>query len=287
VVSYAVVPLVAHGSTLGTLWLGSASRERRYEAGDVELGALLEILGARAALALDNARLYAEVREAHEHELRTTQLEVRLTEARLEALRSQLNPHFLFNALNTIAMLVRRQANPDALRGIVGLSQLLRQVLDRREAALVGLGEELALVEHYLAIEQLRFRDRLQVRMEVAPEALGARVPSLLLQPLVENAVRHGIGARQEAGWVRIVGRREGDRLRLEVRDSGPGFPPGWESRSPLGLGLANTRERLLNLYARDHRLELGNAPSGGAVVTVTIPFQAVPEEAAPGARNG
>jgi LytS/YehU family sensor histidine kinase len=277
VLSSAVVPLVAHGSALGTLWLGSASRDRRYQAGDVELCGLLEILGARAALALDNARLYAEVRQTHAHELRTTQLEARLAATRLEALRAQLNPHFLFNALNTIAMLVRRQANSDALRGIVGLSQLLRQVLDRRDAAEVGLGEELALVEHYLAIEQLRYRDRLGVRMEVAPEALEARVPSLLLQPLVENAVRHGIGARHDAGWIRIAGCRQGDRLRLEVRDSGPGFLPGWEARSPQGLGLANTRERLLSLYGRDSRLDLGNAPSGGAVVAVTIPFHLAP----------
>jgi LytS/YehU family sensor histidine kinase len=286
VVSYAVVPLVARGSALGTVWLGSASPDRRYEAADVEFCALLEILGARAAVALDNARLYAEVREAHEHELRASQLEVRLTEARLEALRAQLNPHFLFNALNTIAMLVRRQANPEALRGIVGLSQLLRQVLDRRDAAEVGLGEELALVEHYLAIEQLRYRDRLEVRMDVAPEALEARVPSLLLQPLVENAVRHGIGPRNDAGWIRIAGRRLRDRLRVEVQDNGPGFPPGWEARSQRGLGLTNTRERLLSLYARNHRLELGNAPSGGALVAVTIPFHTVPAAAGPRARH-
>jgi LytS/YehU family sensor histidine kinase len=273
VVSCAVVPLVARGGVLGTLWLGSASPGRRYDSGDVELCALLEILGARAALALDNARLYAEVHQAHEHELRASQLEARLTAARLEALRAQLNPHFLFNALNTIAMLVRREANADALRGIVGLSQLLRQMLDRRDAAEVVLGEELALVEHYLAIEQLRYRDRLEVRMDVAPEALGACVPSLLLQPLVENAVRHGIGSRNEAGWIRIVGRRRADRLRLEVRDNGPGFPPGWDPRSARGVGLTNTRERLLSLYAGDQQFELANAPSGGAVVAVTIPF--------------
>jgi GAF domain-containing protein len=278
VVSYAVVPLVARGRALGALWLGSASPRRRYRPDDVELCALLEILGARAALALDNARLYSELREAHEHELRTSQLEVRLTEARLEALRAQLNPHFLFNALNTIAMLVRREANADALRGIVGLSQLLRQVLDRREAAEVGLGEELALVEHYLAIEQLRYRERLQVEIEVKPETLEARVPSLLLQPLVENAVRHGVGARNQAGHVRIAGRRLGDRLRLEVRDDGPGFPPGWTPRSGRGLGLANTRERLLGLYAGNQRLELGNAPGGGALVAVTIPFRIRPD---------
>jgi len=170
-------------------------------------------------------------------------------------------------------MLVRRQANPDALRGIVGLSQLLRQVLDRRDAAEVGLGEELALVEHYLAIEQLRFRDRLEVRVDVAPEVLTARVPSLILQPLVENAVRHGIGSRNEAGWIRVAGRRQADRLRLEVRDNGPGFPSGRATRSGRGLGLANTRERLRGLYGDRQRLELSNGPDGGAVVVVTIPF--------------
>jgi sensor histidine kinase YesM len=175
-------------------------------------------------------------------------------------------------------MLVRRQANAEALRGIVGLSQLLRQVLDRRGAPEVSLGEELALVEHYLAIEQLRYPDRLGVRMTVADEVLDAQVPSLLLQPLVENAVRHGIGRRSERGWIRIAGLRADRWLTLEVRDDGPGFPDGWNPATSAGIGLANTRERLQRLYGRRHRLDLRNGEDGGAVVAVTLPFHTAPE---------
>jgi LytS/YehU family sensor histidine kinase len=276
--SYAVLPLVARGSALGALLLVSSVSGRRYDTADHALAELLEMFAARVALALDNVRLYEEVRRAHRQELRTAQLEGQLVQARLEALRAQLNPHFLFNALNTIAMLVRRQANAEALRGIVGLSQLLRQVLDRRGAPEVSLGEELALVEHYLAIEQLRYPDRLGVRMTVADEVLDAQVPSLLLQPLVENAVRHGIGRRSERGWIRIAGLRADRWLTLEVRDDGPGFPDGWNPATSAGIGLANTRERLQRLYGRRHRLDLRNGEDGGAVVAVTLPFHTAPE---------
>jgi LytS/YehU family sensor histidine kinase len=238
--------------------------------------------GARAALALDNARLHAELRRAHDAELRASRLESQLAQARLEALRAQLNPHFLFNALHTIAMLVRREANADALRGIVGLSQLLRQVLDRRAAPEVSLGEELALVEHFLAIEQLRYPDRLRVRIRVEPGVLEAQVPNLLLQPLVENAVRHGVGRRRDAGIVEIVARRRRDALALEVRDDGPGLPDGWRPEDGCGLGLANTRERLQRLYGARHRFEVRNDTNGGVQALVRIPFHLAPSAGRP-----
>jgi LytS/YehU family sensor histidine kinase len=272
--SYAVVPLIARGASLGALVLTNHASGRRFDRRDHALAELLELFGARAALALDNARLHTELRRAHDAELRATRLEAQLIQARLEALRAQLNPHFLFNALNTIAMLVRRQANAEALRGIVGLSQLLRQVLDRRAAAEVSLGEELALVEHFLAIEQLRYPDRLRVRIRVDRGVLEAQVPNLLLQPLVENAVRHGIGRRRGAGIVEIVVHRRGDALTLQVRDDGPGLPDGWCPEEGFGLGLANTRERLQRLYGPDHRFELCNDARGGAQALVQIPFR-------------
>jgi LytS/YehU family sensor histidine kinase len=271
--SYAVVPLVVHGASLGALILTNEASGRRLDQRDHALAELLETFGARAALALDNARLHAELRRAHEAELRASRLEAQLIQARLEALRAQLNPHFLFNALNTIAMLVRRQANAEALRGIVGLSQLLRQVLDRRAAPEVSLGEELALVEHFLAIEQLRYPDRLRVRIQVDPDVLEAQVPNLLLQPLVENAVRHGIGRREDAGIVEIVARRRRGALTLQVWDDGPGLPDGWRPEADFGLGLANTRERLQRLYGRRHRFELRNDARGGVRALVRIPF--------------
>jgi LytS/YehU family sensor histidine kinase len=271
--SYAVVPLVARGASLGALILTSEASGRRFDPRDHALAELLELFGARAALALDSARLHTELRRAHDAELRASRLEAQLIQARLEALRAQLNPHFLFNALNTIAMLVRRQANAEALRGIVGLSQLLRQVLDRRAAPEVSLGEELALVEHFLAIEQLRYPDRIQVRIRLDRGVLEAQVPNLLLQPLVENAVRHGIGRRRGAGVVEIVARRRRDALTLEVRDDGPGLPEGWRPEEDYGVGLANTRERLERLYGPHHRFELRNDTRGGAQAVVRIPF--------------
>ena len=272
--SYAVLPLIARGTTLGTILVATSSSGRGYSEGDVSFRELLELFAGRAALALDNARLYTEVRLAHDRDLRTSQLESQLMQARLEALRAQLNPHFLFNALNTIAMLVRRQANTDALQGIVGLSQLLRQVLDRHGEPEVTLGEELALVQHYLTVEELRFQDRLGVSVSVPPEVLDARVPSLILQPLVENAVRHGVSRRGVAGQIAISGRRHNGTLRLEVRDNGPGFPEGWDPAKSAGIGLANTRERLHRLYGATHRFKARNGPQGGAVVSVTIPFR-------------
>jgi len=271
--SYAVVPLVARGASLGALILRNWASGRRFDPRDHALAELLEIFGARAALAIDNARLHTELRRAHDAELRASRLEAQLMQARLEALRAQLNPHFLFNALNTIAMLVRRQANAEALRGIVGLSQLLRQVLDRRAAPEVSLGEELALVEHFLAIEQLRYPERLRVRIRVDSGVLEAQVPNLLLQPLVENAVRHGVGGRNDAGFVEIAARRRRDTLTLTVRDDGPGLPDGWRPEEGFGLGLANTRERLQRLYGPHHRFEIGNDRRGGARALVRIPF--------------
>ena len=201
---------------------------------------------------------------------------------RLDALRAQLNPHFLFNALNTIAMLVRRQANQDALHGIVNLSDLLRRSLTTHTALQVPLRAELPLLESYVAIEQLRFRDRLQVRLEIAPDTLDALVPSLLLQPLVENSIKHGVAQRSEAGTIEVRSRREDETLVLEVCDDGPGFAPGWDPASSGGVGLANTRERLERLYGSAPRFEARNRDGSGAVVVVRIPFQTTPSESRP-----
>jgi LytS/YehU family sensor histidine kinase len=271
-VSYAVLPLVARGELLGAMSLMTSVSGRRLDSGELTL---LELFAARAALAIDNARLYTEALEARERAVRTSQLEAQVVHARLDALRAQLNPHFLFNALNTVAMLVRRKANADALKAVVSLSEVLRQALAGGGAQQVALREELSLVDHYLRVEQLRFRDRLRVSVEVEPDTLDASVPSLVLQPLVENAVRHGVARRGEGGCVEIAGRREKGTLVLQVRDDGPGFPRGWDPVRGGRVGLANTRERLQRLYGSAFRLETSNAPSGGAVVTVEIPYRA------------
>jgi NO-binding membrane sensor protein with MHYT domain/GAF domain-containing protein len=268
--SYAVVPLVARGGLLGAVSLIMSTSNRRLREADVTL---IELLGARAGLAIDNARLFTEARDAHDQAIRASRLEGQLMQARLEALRAQLNPHFLFNALNTVAMLVRRGANEDALRAVVSLSEVLRRALAGQSAQEVSLREELALVEHYLQIEQLRFRDRLTVDVAVEPQALEASVPGFVLQPLVENAVGHGVARHAGSGRIEISGRRETGRLVLEVRDNGPGFPEGWEVVASGRVGLANTRERLSRLYGGACRFEARNAPEGGALVTIEIPF--------------
>ena len=195
-------------------------------------------------------------------------------ESRFDSLRAQLNPHFLFNALNTIAMLVRRGAREDAIRGIVGLAQLLRQALREGSAAEVPLRAELELVRHYLEIERLRLRERLWTHVDAAPDVLDALVPSLILQPLVENAVRHGIARRVESGRIDIICRRHDGGLLLEVCDEGPGFPAGWSLATSQGIGLANTRERLQHLYGPAHRFEAENAPGRGTVVRAVIPLR-------------
>ena len=239
------------------------------------------VLGGYSALEY-HRRYRAKELVAARHAVRAAQLESQMSEARLAMLRMELNPHFLFNALNAIAGLVRRHENADAVRMLALLGDLLRQTLAGRDAAEVPLDEELALLGRYLELEQLRFRDRLVVEVDVADAVRHAAVPPLLLQPLVENAVRHGIARRPGAGLVRVQARRTDDWLELRVRDSGTGFPAGAAPRE--GVGLSNTRARLDQLYGARGELHLANAAGGGAEVLVRLPFHElappVPEHA-------
>ena len=206
-------------------------------------------------------------------------LEQQLADARLAALRMQLNPHFLFNTLHAVSALVER--DPAGVRTIIArLSALLRRVLDGGDRHEVPLRDELALVRDYLAIQSVRLGDRLTVTEDVDDDARDALVPALVLQPLVENAVGHGIGAMEGAGRLTISARREGALLVLGVRDTGPGPPEDADPPGPAGgfgasagLGLANTRERLHALYGGEAHLSLSRVPSGGALAVVTLPF--------------
>jgi LytS/YehU family sensor histidine kinase len=204
--------------------------------------------------------------------LRAGRLEAQLAGARLEALSARLRPHFLYNTLNTISTLVLEDPKAANVM-IVRLSELLRQAFDRAEATEVALAEELRLLAHYVAIQEQRFGDRLRVTCHVEPGAELARVPALLLQPLVENAVSHGLAAHAagRSVSVHVDARRQGRRLRLVVRDDGPGFEPR-EAREKA-VGLAGTRARLLEAYGAHQTLELSNAPGGGAVVAIELPF--------------
>lgn len=210
-------------------------------------------------------------RRLRAQEMTAARLEAQLARSQLEALRVQLHPHFLFNTLNAISMMARKGETDGAVRMLAGLSDLLRLALASVGKAEVPLRLELDFLERYLALQQIRFSDRLQVRMHISPEALDARVPSLVLQPLAENAVRHGLSPRNEGGLLEIGAARDGEDLVLSVRDTGVGLAPESERRG--GMGLQNVRARLAVLYPDAHRFTLENHPGGGTLATVSIPF--------------
>jgi sensor histidine kinase YesM len=205
-------------------------------------------------------------------ELRATQLETQLAQAQLQALKMQLHPHFLFNTLHAISALVDDDVK-GARRMIARLSELLRLTLDNAGQQEVSLRQELDALERYLEIEQIRFQDRLTVRLEVAPETLDASVPNLVLQPIVENAIRYAIAPRSSAGRIEIRAERRDGMIELQVIDDGPGLQPGAEEFKE-GIGLANTRARLRRLYGDEHRIEIKDADEGGLAVKLSIPFR-------------
>jgi two-component system, LytTR family, sensor kinase len=206
-----------------------------------------------------------------EHQLKASRLETQLAEAQLQALKMQLHPHFLFNTLHAISALVHKDVEA-ADRMIARLSDLLRITLDSVGVQEISLKQELEFLTRYLEIEQTRFQDRLSVDIDIDPDALDARVPNLILQPLVENAIRHGVATRSAAGRIRVRARRDEHVLRLEVSDDGPGLSNGLVKE---GVGLANTRARLEQLYGSAHRLDFTNAEGGGLTVDLAIPFRA------------
>ena len=212
-----------------------------------------------------------------DRELQASRLEAQLALAHLEVLKTQLHPHFLFNALNAISSLMHSDVDA-ADRMISKLSDLLRLSLDNDHRLQVPLRDEIEFLNRYLAIEQIRFRDRLDVEMDIDQDCWAAMVPRLILQPLVENSIRHGISMLSAAGRIAVRARLEGERLRLEVWDDGPGLPQG---NQPMreGVGLANTRARLEQTYGEDHRFELFNADTGGLTVHIEMPFEAARHE--------
>jgi signal transduction histidine kinase len=210
-------------------------------------------------------------RKYRERELRTMELEKQLAQAKLQALQMQLNPHFLFNTLHSISSLMHQDV--EAADGMITrLSDLLRTALDSSDTQEVTLRQELEFLQRYLEIEQTRFGRRLTVKTDVAPDTLDARVPNLILQPLVENAIRHGIEPHAKPGRVELRSQREAGTLVLEVCDNGAGL----RKDEPAGerVGLSNTRARLRTLYGDAHGFELRDAPGGGLLVRLIIPFR-------------
>ncbi|MGE3492216.1 MAG: sensor histidine kinase [Vicinamibacterales bacterium] len=210
--------------------------------------------------------------QARAKELNAAQLETRLVEAQLHTLQRQMQPHFLFNTLNTISALMHRDVDAaDAM--IARLSDLLRMSLQRTGVQEVDLKEELDFLSKYLEIEQTRFRDRLSVVFDIQADTLDAMVPNLLLQPLVENAIKHGIGPRPTPGQIVIRSRRVGAMLELDVQDNGVGLSAARLTDFNRGVGLSNTRSRLDHLYGSLHRFEFRQPAEGGLLVLIAIPM--------------
>ena len=210
--------------------------------------------------------------EAQERELQVARLSDQLSSARFAALQAQLNPHFLFNSLNTIAVLVRDNDREGAVRIVEHLSEVLRRTLSRHRANEVTLGEELELVRQYVAIEQARFSDRLRPEFRIPDALLSAAVPSFALQHLVENAIRHGIARDTDAGLLIVSATRAGDSLEITVVDDGPGIDPA--APVPPGHGIENTRERVGALYGEKASLEIVRRAEGGTIATLRVPYR-------------
>jgi two-component system LytT family sensor kinase len=275
-------PLFFQGARYGFAWLGwtlSFTAQAPAEFLPIFRKSFVGLFGASVVfytgtvLAWHAATYYREGKDRH---LKAVELESMLRKAQLQALRSQLNPHFLFNTLHSIAELVHENP-PLAERMLLRLSELLRSVLHAPPTLELPLADELDFIKAYLEIEQMRLGDRLHVTWDIAPEAQSARVPSLILQPLVENAIQHGIAATREGGTLTIRARKNDHIVELQVSDDGPGLVT--KANGPLpGVGLANTRDRLARLYGEQQQFEL--VDDHGVTVTLRLPYSAETESA-------
>jgi two-component system, LytTR family, sensor kinase len=203
----------------------------------------------------------------------TARLNEELSKAQLAALRRQMEPHFMFNALNSIAGLVRDHRNDAAVSMIVGLSEFLRRASADSHRSQVTLAEEVEYLQRYVDIQKVRFGERLRVSVDIPADLLDAQVPSLLLQPLVENAIKHGVAKRVVGGSVRVTGARKDGRVYLSVYNDGPSFPKDWETTG-AGVGLANLRTRLQILHGKASELQMRSAGADGVEVVVTVPLK-------------
>jgi anti-sigma regulatory factor (Ser/Thr protein kinase) len=213
-------------------------------------------------------------RKYREREFQASRLEAQLAQAQLDSLRMQLHPHFLFNTLNSIVGLVRDNKNGAAVNMLVGLSDLLRHTLEYSSRHEVELREEINFIKLYLSIQEIRFSDRLRIELDIDPRTTKALVPNLILQPLTENALRHGIARSANSGLVGISSAVTNGHLRLTVYDEGAGLPDDWQLKGSAGIGLANTIARLQQLYDDDQQFDIRNRDGGGVEVVIVMPFK-------------
>jgi LytS/YehU family sensor histidine kinase len=206
--------------------------------------------------------------------LRASQLEAQVTQAHLKTLQMQFNPHFLFNALNSVASLIQQQRTDDAYHAVALLGNLLRDSMDSGRRQTIPLHEELEFLQRYLELERLRFSDRLAVRIDVAEDCRDSSVPAMLLQPLVENAIRHAVSAVERSVGIELSARREDGRLHLEITDDGPGLPPGWRLDAHAGVGLDNVRRRLEAHHPGDFGLQVLDRQPSGVAVRISLPYK-------------
>jgi two-component system LytT family sensor kinase len=263
-ITLAIRPFDQMSTSAADFWPRFLSRMKGAFAADLLVyGAVLGV-----CYAVDYYRKYRE------REFQASQLEAQLAQAQLDSLRMQLHPHFLFNTLNGIVGLVRDNKNQAAVNMLVGLSDLLRHALEHSSQQEIELSEELNFIKLYLDIQQMRFSDRLRIEIDVDAGVLKALVPNLILQPLTENALRHGIGRSVASGLVGISAHNESGFLTLTVFDNGTGLASNWQLKSGGGIGLANTAARLQQLYGEKHRLDVRNREGGGVEVVVVIPLR-------------
>jgi signal transduction histidine kinase len=232
-----------------------------------------EAIGIYLLIAL-SGYAFCYYRRFREGQVKTLQLEAQLSQAQLQALKMQLHPHFLFNTLHSISALLHKDSEA-ARKMITRLGDFLRLTLENSGSQEVTMRQEMEFLGCYLEIERIRFQDRLTTRLDVAQQTLDAKVPNLILQPIVENAIRHGIAPRSSQGLIEIEAKQQNGTLRIQVRDNGPGLSEHRTSENVFkkGLGLANTETRLEQLYGPAHSFNLSNNPDGGLIVTLEIPF--------------
>jgi two-component system LytT family sensor kinase len=262
--SHALNPFALTGPLPSWRYLAVSAFYQRFDVGLIAYAAILAAGHTMASL----KRLAMREAEA-------ARLTADLSRAQLDALRRQMEPHFLFNTLNGIAGLVREHKNGPAVEMIAGLSDLFRRVLEGADRQLVPLAEELSFLDRYIELQQMRFGDRLNVIVDVPLELYGALVPGLILQPLVENAILHGVGRRIEGGTIRVSAARTGGALTLSIHNDGPALPPGGID-SGAGVGISNTRGRLSSLYGRASALEVRNVATGVETI-VQVPCDGNP----------